>query len=226
MRKGKAKRVCVVLAILVVCLLGVRIGWVNAHAETVPTEHYGMGEWVDLSGSYLYELQSEDMQGYSIRITHAEELSYNEFVARYAKGSVTPDQASGDSDQKTVKASDNPDQKTIVLLECEVKNKGNDAGGINVSQYNLVPTRKNVAYTMDRDLWGLVEPQLKDTRGGFGLKKDSSYTTDIPFTFVSAPPYFQKLNREIVQPVADDSSFEITLCNAPVRKIIDVQLSS
>lgn len=221
------RRVIAAIALsLAVCLVGARIVWVNAHGATIPTEHYGMGEWVDLSGGYFDDLHGENMQGYSVRITKAESLSYNEFVAQYAK--EIPDSldvSAGLDEGKVTTVSDNPDEKTIVSLTYEIKNEGNDAGGIALFRHNLVPSRKNVAYTFNRDLWTSVEPQMKDQIGGFGLKKDSSYTTHVPFTFVSDPPYFQKFDYEILQPVAGDTSFELTLCNAPVRKIIDVEAS-
>lgn len=215
----------IVLALVAACLIGVRIWVVNAQAVTVPTAHYQMGEWIDLSGSYFFDLAGEDMEGYSLRINSAEALSYDEYVSRYAKEQPDPEAATRDRSQAVPTVSDDPDQKTIVVLEYEVKNEGNDAGGIGLYQESLIPVRKNDAYKMDRYLWLLAEPQMKDSNvGGIGLKKDTTYTTHVPFAATSHPGYFEKLDRKVLQLIGDDASFQLTLCNAPVRTVVDIEL--
>lgn len=209
------KMILIAACALAFIAVGARIAWVNAQAVVIPAEHYAMGEWVDLSGTYFNEAKSEPKDGYSMRVNSAEAMTIEEYVQRYGKGG----EATGSYVAKET------DREALVVLEYEVKNEGNDQGGIILFQHKLVPERKNGEYGYIDELWWLAEPQMKDAPGQFSLKKDSTYTTSIPFAIQGKPDYLQKYDHQILLPVGDDSSFELALSNAPVKKIIDIELS-
>ena len=199
---------------LIVC----RIGIVNANAETIPTEHYSLGEWVDLTGCYFNELSSEDMAGYSLRVVSAEAMNASEYIARYGVDSSALENV------EVKNASIGPDAD-VVVLEYETRNDSNDEGGIALYYERLIPARKNVAYSYDEQLWLSAEPQMKSGfPGGFGLVKGTSFTTHVPFCYVSNPGYLEKYDRQLRMPVCADRDFELILCNAPTRKIVRVSL--
>lgn len=206
-------KVISVAAMVVVLAVAVRIGWVNAHAVTIPTEHYAMGEWVDLSGSYYDNLKQEDMAGYSMRVVDAQTVSYEEFLNQYAVDSPPDDKDLSD---------DGGD--TIILLTYEIKNDSNDGGGIALFRHELIPERKNASYRFDSDLWWLLQPQTKNQASGVALKKGTSYTLQVPFAIVYDPSYLKTYDQAKRTAVGEDRTFELALCNAPVRKIIDVEL--
>lgn len=199
-------------------LIACRIGVVNANAETIPTEYYSLGEWVDLTGCFFNELSSEDMAGYSLRVVSAEAMNASEYLDRY---SVDPEVL---EDVEVKNTSIGPDAD-VVVLECEVRNDSNEGGGIALYNQRLIPARKNVAYSYDEQLWLSSEPQLKSGfSGGFGLVEGTSFVTRVPFCYVSNPGYLEKYDRQLRMPVGDDCSFELVLCNAPKRKIVRVAL--
>lgn len=199
-------------------LIACRIGIVNANAETIPTEYYPQGEWVDLTGCFFNELSGEDMSGYCLRVASAEAMNASEYLARYGVDSEISENVEVEN------VSIGPDAD-VVVLEYEVRNDSNEDGGIALYNQRLIPARKNVAYSYDEQLWLSAEPRLKSGfLGGFGLVKGTSFITHVPFCYVSNPGYLEKYDRQLRMPVGDDCSFELILCNAPMRKIVTISL--
>lgn len=199
-------------------VIACRIGVVNANAETIPTEYYSLGEWVDLTGCFFNELSGEDMAGYSLRVVSAEAMNASEYLNRYAVDSEALEKA----EVANVSIGSAAD---AVVLEYEVRNDSNENGGIALYYERLIPARKNVAYSYDEQLWLSAEPQMKSGfSGGFGLVEGTSFTTHVPFCYVSNPGYLEKYDRQLRMPIGADRDFELILCNAPTRKIVKVSL--
>ncbi|RDB69875.1 hypothetical protein C1876_05645 [Eggerthella sinensis] len=201
------KRAIIVASILaLVCAVGVRIYFVNANATAIEVEHYGMGEWVDLDGAFIYKRDIENTQGYSIKVNSARLMSYNEYIEEY-----------GQDEGNTVEGLDG---QSVVCLEVEAKNVGNEDGAIFIFDCKLIPKRKNDYFMYARHLWEESEPNAKDAFH-LRLAKDSEYTTFIPYKVNIND---EENQIEYKQPITD-ASFEFIVSNAPVRKVIDVSLS-
>ena len=204
--------------VAVLGLIACRIEVVNANAETIPTEYYSLGEWVDLTGCFFNELSGEDMAGYSLRVVNAEAMNASEYLARYAVDTEALEKA----EVANVSIGSAAD---VVVLGYEVRNDSNENGGIALYYERLIPARKNVAYSYDEQPWLSAEPQMKSGfSGGFGLAKGTSFATRVPFCYASNPGYLEKYDRQLRIPVGIDRDFELILCNAPTRKIVRVSL--
>ena len=80
----KAKKILLCAVSLVLLLLiVVRIVHVNTNVLTIPEERYVQNQWVELNGAFQ-EMDDENTEGYSVRILGVEQLTYNEFLEKYA----------------------------------------------------------------------------------------------------------------------------------------------
>lgn len=208
---GRSRVIIVSLVIVCAVVLAARIAWVNINAERNSEEHYSMGEWVDLSGTYFENLEWENYDGYFLRVNNAEALSLNEYRSRYGNGEYADVEIEGM----------NGDEKSILVVDYDIRNDGNSESGIALIDHSLIPESKNIDYALDYDLWKISEPASEDAQGEVGILAGTEYVSHVPYTFVSNPPYFQKYDYEIRMPITD-RKFELVVSNGPVRKIIDI----
>ncbi len=207
MSKSKKRFLLAALAVAVACAVGARIYVVNATAVTFPEEHYPMNQWVDLNGAFLHKI-SESTQGYSIKVKSARLMSYNDYIREFGL-------------DKT-KVKEGFDTNSVLNLEVEMKNEGNDNGSFFIFAASLIPERKDNYLIFNRFLWQESEPDQDSSALATGLLKDTSYTTNIPYEINLGNPGD---NQEVQSPITD-TSFELIVSNAPVRKIIDIDLSA
>ena len=206
-----------ILALVAAIAIGVRIWSVNQNQLSIPVEHYAMGEWVELNGAFLYDSQ-EATQGYSVRITSAEVISSDEYLDRYA-----PD---ADRSQITIGPGD------VLVLGYDVRNVGNSTGYIDLVMQMVVGSAKNTFYKVDDELWSAAEPPLKDAPVLI-LVPDSEYSTHGVVSLTADPDYLEKFDTGTqtydtsTSSRADirETSFELILTNAPVRKVVDITLT-
>lgn len=225
-------------------LIGWRIWAINQNQLSIPEEHYTMGEWVDLDGAFLYDYQ-ENTKGYSLRITGAELMTAPEYIDRFGKdddAGSSPTKAVGTagniSASETTTAEVGPastarglsasgeydDDESVLVLHYDVKNQGNDAGYIDMVTQWVMSDKKNRFYRCDYDLWQIAEPVMGEMPV-MKLVKDSEYSTAIPFSNTQSRSLFANANEEKRLQITDES-VHLVVSNAPVRKIIDIELSS
>lgn len=210
-RLPRAVRVALALvAAVLVATWAVRVWYVNAYPpeKPVPVEHYAMGEWVDLDGTYLFA-DYQSPQGYSVRVNKAELLTPREYLERYGAEGYEP--------------VDDDEGKSVVSLEVEIEHVGDGEVGLVLFEQRLIPERKNVALHYDMDLWGEAEPALKGEPGIFALRPDSTYVAHIPFTFIATPDLMESYEESPRLEIAD-AAFEYLLSNEPVKKVVDIVL--
>lgn len=207
MRK-RTKRVLVALAVAVAaCAVGARIFYVDSTAVGLPVEHYAMGQWVDLDGAFLENASQEDTRGYSVKVKSARVMSYNDYIRQFG------------TDKSHAK--DGFNTKSVLDLEVELRNNdADDDGSFFLFGADLVPARKNNYLIYDRLLWSESEPNQSPNSPGVRLKKNSEYTTNIPFQMNLG----NKGDDKQPQPPLIDTSFELIVSNSPVRKVIDIQV--
>jgi len=202
------KLLLVLFSITAVILISYRIYYTNATAVQLPSvERYFMNEWVDLNGAFL-NTSTENTQGYSMRVTKAELLSYNGYIVKYGI----------DKDRKI----DGLDELSLICLEIEIRNVGNEDGRILIFECKLIPDRKNTYFIPSTALWAESESTLpKDgSIRVLAIKKDSEYTVHIPY----------KINVKDLENYTEykkpmrDTSFELVISNSPVRKVIVIEL--
>ncbi len=227
-----------------VALIGWRIWAINQNQLSIPEEHYTMGEWVDLDGAFLYDNQ-ENTKGYSLRITGAELMTAPEYIDRFGKdddashsSTEAVDAASNVSASETTTAEVGPtstarglsasgeydDDESVLVLHYDVKNQGNDSGYIDMVTQWVMSDKKNRFYRCDYDLWQTAEPVMGETPV-MKLVKDSEHSTAVPFSNTQSRSLFANVNEEKRLRVTDEN-VHLVVSNAPVRKIIDIELSS
>lgn len=221
-------------------LLAVLIGWriwaVNQNQLSIPEEHYAMGEWVDLDGAFLYD-NTEKTEGYSLRITSAELMTAPEYIDRYGKGSDDAEASSATTDSAATAAvgsgstardlsatGEYDDDESVLVLHYDVKNQGNDAGYIDMVTQWVMGDKKNRFYRCDYDLWQTAEPVMGETPVMI-LVKDSEHSTAVPFSNTQSRGLFANVNEEKRLQVTDEN-VHLVISNAPVRKVIDIELPS
>lgn len=200
---NKKMMVLVGVVFVSIGLVGIRVWQLNTSAPTILTEHYEMGEWVDLNGAFL-KSSSEYTNGYSIKVNEAQLCSYNEYIENYGLDSGL--------------AVEGLDEKSIIDLEVEIKNRGNRKGGVLIFECKLVPERKNEYFIRDNELWSQLEPKMKDNFL-MRLVEDSDYTTHIPYKVNLIDDNLGQYKKPI-----NDTSFELVVSNSPVRKVVEINL--
>jgi len=206
-KKRAVRAVVTILCLTVASFVAFRIYYVNATAiQLPPVEKHSMNEWVDLNGAFLNS-RSENTQGYSMRVTKAELLSYNEYIEKYGL----------DKGNKI----EGLDEPSLICLEIEVKNDGNEDGVIFIFECKLIPERKNTYFIPSTDLWAESEKNMTDGNVRI-LKtaKDSEYTVHVPYKVnIKDPEGYTEYKKPM-----KDTSFELVVSNSPVRKIIEIKL--
>ena len=172
MLNNAARVIAKAVGVLGICAIAVgvvmRIAWINDTALKLPAvETHEMHENVSFDGAFL-SLASENTSGYSVNVTNAEKMSYNEYIERY-----------GLDKSKTFEGLDS---LSLICLEIEVGNIGNSDGGIFLFECNLVPERKNTYYIADTWLWAESEPAITDGSMRYiKIAPDSTYTIHVPY---------------------------------------------
>jgi len=166
-----------------------------------------MNEWVELDGAFL-NARSENTKGYSLRVTNAELLSYNGYIEKYGL----------DKSKKT----EGLDEPSLICLEIELVNVGNEDGIIFIFECKLIPDRKNMYYLPGTVLWAQSESLFPDDGSvrGIRVKEDSEYTVHVPYKInINDDIDYTEFKRPV-----KDRSFELVISNLPVRKVIVITL--
>ena len=209
MVNNTAKVIAKAVVALGICVIAIgivmRIAWVNDTALKLPAvETHEMRENVSLDGAFL-SFARENTSGYSVNVTNAEKMSYNEYIERY-----------GLDKSKTVEGLDS---LSLICLEIEVDNIGNSDGGIFLFECNLVPERKNTYYIADTWLWAESEPSITDGSMRYiKIAPDSTYTIHVPYQTNLRDEEGQTEYKRLFK----DSEFNLYLSNMPIRKEIQV----
>ena len=191
--------------------------WVTTHGKRrPPLVTHTMGEWVAFDGAFVFSELKEKTAGYSIRVTEARLLSYNEYVDAYA----TPGSGLG--------AIDGLDVPAVVTLTVGLRNDDSD-GMLGISGMNLVPTpRLNEYLISDSDL--LVASEDKMREGGnpgtvVNIRKGTEYEIHPGYVHQGGSTIVagQKTQEAYLNPVTD-RTFRLQLSNMPVRHVIEVSL--
>ncbi len=193
------------LGIAAAAALAGRIWWVNANAFDYPEVHYAKGDWVDLDGAYTTYV-NEETDGYAMRVSDAQIMTRAEYVEQYAEEPLQ------------VETTDYDDVSSVLCLTLDVRNEGNDTGGIYIYQMNLIPEGAVRAMRYQPELWATSNKNLTDSVSTISLLKDSQFTVHIPYVLYAK-------SSEDFQHEIDARRFKFIVSNAPVRNIIDFEVA-
>ena len=91
--------------------------------------------------------------------------------------------------------------------------------------YQLVPSTKDAAWSIDSDLWSAQYPAAKDLTLGtvVNVDCDSDAIVYVPFTLSQMPDYLEA-SDEFGHAEVKDSDCQLLVARAPTTKWIDVKL--
>ena len=193
--------------------IGARSWWLGEHGPQKPPEQrHSMGEWVSLEGAFLQTRLKEKTQGYSVRVTGAEVLSYNEFVAMYSNDESEPIEGL--------------DEKSIVCVALNLKNEGSD-GFLAVGVMYLVPARRNEFFISDNELLVSTEEKMRSGNNpglSVNIRQGTEYTIHLAYVHQGGTTDYegQQIQEAYLEPI-EDRSFELVVANSPIRHVIEVQ---
>lgn len=195
--------------LVVAGVLAGRIWWVNEQKYPYPYEtvRHAVGEWVDLDGAFISDA-TEQTQGYGIRVTKVELMSYDEYLEAYA---ADP----GTLEDSLLRLSD----KSIVCLTVELRNDAVEEGGfIFLGEARLIGDGLPLRYSYDPSLWAASNPNITATSYYIGVLPGTSTVQHIPYSLVNS----QEDNGRYLQPLPEVFSYELVVSNAPVRHVIEM----
>lgn len=116
------------LIIIALALVAVRIVWLNMNAPKFQVEKCGLGEWIDLSGTFMSKVDDVNNDKFSVRVNSVRTLSERQFYEEY--------QPDADLSSK----SEVPN--SIVELDVSFKNEGEESSEFNGLDQHLVSGAK------------------------------------------------------------------------------------
>ena len=183
-----------------------RVWWINVNAFDYPERRYGMGDWVDLDGAFMVYSAWEDTRGYSLCVQDAQVMSRAEYIERYAL------------DPSGVEETAYDNVPSVLCVTLAMRNQGNPAGGIDLSDMTLVPEGQIRAMRYQAGLWATSNENVSEDMYSFSLFEDSEYTAQVPYILYGE-------SDEDFQHKIRARRFSFTVSNAPVRNVIDIELA-
>lgn len=171
-----------------------------------------MGEWVELDGAFLMDRADEQTEGYAVRVTEAEHLSYNEYIECYATDGSRPIEGL--------------DAQSLVCLTLQIRNE-QSSGGLGIAMMYLVPDRKNEFLVVDSDLLLAAETKLRESGAnlvtGVSIRPGSEYEVRLAYHRQGGTTQLgdREVNEAYLETIRDDS-FELVLSNLPAQHVVRV----
>lgn len=169
MLRRRSKKLFLILGLFLLLLITGRIAYVNFTAYHFKETIYPINEWVPLDGDFFYT-SAENTEGYFVRVSDAEILSYEEFMRKFG---FTPDYLSNDS------------QKDVVLVRVDFKNIDNSDGGIFIRDYNILNASFSAYYAKSDLYMQLANPNFDTSAEGITLLPGTEATLNLVYTTVS-----------------------------------------
>ena len=204
-KRMNKKLICLLVAVALLVGYGFRVWYVNANAYPMYEEDYEIGEWVPLEGDY-FNYREEYTDGYSLRISNVEVITYEEFIGRY---------------NKQVDYLADASQHDVILLTVDIKNEDNDNGYLFISGFTLLTKNMAQYYNINETYEKICEPKI-DVSIGQGVAKirsNSEYSLTLAYTCSSRADgvtYFQQVKEKGYKEV----EFYLNVSWYPTKKLI------
>lgn len=211
------RRLIVAGAALAVVGVGARIGYVNATATPQPeVVHHAVGEWVDLDGAFANTAAMDQTEGYFVRVSSVEVMSYNDYLARYAY-----------EEQDPVPGLDAP---SVLCVTFDMRNEGSAGGLYLFGMYAVAATKRNAYLQVESDLYAYSEPRIDPGTvflNGISIKEGTEYTTHLPYRQFGSNGMVDidgiQYNSGFTEALYD-TRYELILSYLPVRHVVDIEI--
>lgn len=194
-----------VTAVLALLLTG-QILYTNAAAYSFREQIFSPGEWVPLEGDFFYSSQ-EHTEGYSLRVSSAEVMSYEAFMDRFHK----PYDYLGESSRYDV-----------VVLKVDFKNEGNTQGGVYIREFNLKNETRSQYFSTSSDYMAIANPGFDPDTEGIRVQPGTESSLYFVYDTLVRADRVTYLEQ---QKTADSIALLLNVSLYPVNKMIQIQAS-
>lgn len=203
--KGKKRIVCLVTALLTI-LLAVQIVSVNATAYSFQEQVFPLGEWVPLEGDFFYSNQ-EHTEGYSVRVSSAEVMTYRGFVNRFHKPF---DYFGKDS------------RYDVVVLKVDFKNDGNTQGGVSIRDFTLKNEFRSQYFNTSTHYMAIANPGVDPAAEGIRIRPGTEASLYLVYDTLARADRVTYLEEH---KDADSLTFLLNVSLYPVNKMIQIPIT-
>lgn len=208
-KSAHKKVILSIILIIAVILVAVRIWYVNSKAYKFVTEEYSIGEWIPLEGNYFIDMDAENNDGYSVRISKAEVLPYEEFMSRFGK---TADYLADYS------------RYDVILLTVDIKNEDNENGGVFIRDMNILTKSRSAYYNKNTDYMKIANPNISKTMDGVRVKPGTESTMYFVYPTdgqVDNITYLSALQKKNVK----NFTMYVDVTRYPIKKTVRLDLT-
>lgn len=202
--KEKKCVVCLV-AVFLMIVLAVQIVSVNAAAYSFQEQVFPLGEWVPLEGDFFYSSQ-EHTEGYFVRVSSAEVMTYEEFVERFHK----PFDYFGEDSRHDV-----------VVLKVDFKNDGNTQGGVYIRDFNLKNEFRSQYFNTSGHYMAIANPGIDPAAEGIRIRPGTEASLFLVYDTLARADRVTYLEEH-----KDDDilTFLLNISLYPVNKMIQIEV--
>lgn len=203
MRK-KRRRILWTAAVLLVVLVG-RILWVNLHAAAFPQNVFSLGQWVPLEGDFFYT-SLENTDGYFVRVSSAEAMTYEEFLERFEK----PLDYLGEESRHNV-----------IVLKVDFKNQDNTQGGVLIRDLNLVNSARSQSFNPSVNYMAIANPDFDPYTEGIKIQPGTEASLFFVYDTVSRADKVTYLEQQAGK---ESLTMFLNVSLYPVHKMVEMEV--
>lgn len=203
MRK-KRRRILWTAAVLLVVLVG-RILWVNLHAAAFPQNVFSLGQWVPLEGDFFYT-SLENTDGYFVRVSSAEAMTYEEFLERFEK----PLDYLGEESRHDV-----------IVLKVDFKNQDNPQGGVLIRDLNLVNSARSQSFNPSVNYMAIANPDFDPYTEGIKIQPGTEASLFFVYDTVSRADKVTYLEQQAGK---ESLTMFLNVSLYPVHKMVEMEV--
>lgn len=203
MRK-KRRRILWTAAVLLVVLVG-RILWVNLHAAAFPQKVFPLGQWVPLEGDFFYT-SLENTDGYFVRVSSAEAMTYEEFLERFEK----PLDYLGEESRHDV-----------IVLKVDFKNQDNTQGGVLIRDLNLVNSARSQSFNPSVNYMAIANPDFDPYTEGIKIQPGTDASLFFVYDTVSRADKVTYLEQQAGK---ESLTMFLNVSLYPVHKMVEMEV--
>lgn len=203
MRK-KRRRILWTAAVLLVVLVG-RILWVNLHAAAFPQNVFSLGQWVPLEGDFFYT-SLENTDGYFVRVSSAEAMTYEEFLERFEK----PLDYLGEESRHNV-----------IVLKVDFKNQDNTQGGVLIRDLNLVNSARSQYFNPSVNYMAIANPDFDPYTEGIKIQPGTEASLFFVYDTVSRADKVTYLEQQAGK---ESLTMFLNVSLYPVHKMVEMEV--
>ena len=203
--KRHRKWVIPAAVLLVLCLVVGRVVAVNATATRFQEMSYPQGEWVPLEGDFFYT-SLENTDGYFVRVSSAEAMTYEEFLERFEK----PLDYLGEESRHDV-----------IVLKVDFKNQDNTQGGVLIRDLNLVNSARSQSFNPSVNYMAIANPDFDPYTEGIKIQPGTEASLFFVYDTVSRADKVTYLEQQAGK---ESLTMFLNVSLYPVHKMVELEV--